>query len=178
LQLHFLFYRQCSMSKNVVSPNKYGSFTAWYGSHYSSIYLGYVLKAKNPGRNFLQWYYATIFIYVISFWYYYNFFGRVFILKGGICRYKWENVWVRTLRKMAQFVTTDLQSLLDNPTYNCRMVTQTSLPPPSVATYPHTSSVLQRIWVFTDLSDTIFLTFESYVISLCQLDLLCQTLRH
>ena len=32
------------------------------------VYLvDYFLKAKNPGRNFLQWYYATIFIYVIFF---------------------------------------------------------------------------------------------------------------
>ena len=76
------------------------------------VYLvDHFLKAKNP------WYYATIFIYVIFFQYYYNFFWHIFILKGGICRYKWENVWVLALRKMAQFVTTDLQSLLDNPTY-------------------------------------------------------------
>ena len=90
--MHFLFYRQCSMSKNVVSPNQYGSFMIWFTLF---VYLvDYFLKAKNPGRNFLQWYYATIFIYVIFFKYYYNFLGRVFILKGGICRYKWENVWV------------------------------------------------------------------------------------
>ena len=63
LQLHFLFYRQCSMSKNVVSPNQYGSFMIWFTLF---VYLvDYFLKAKNPGRNFLQWYYATIFIYVI-----------------------------------------------------------------------------------------------------------------
>lgn len=80
------------MSKNVVSPNQYGSFMIWFTLF---VYLvDYFLKAKNPGRNFLQWYYATIFIYVIFFKYYYNFLGRVFILKGGICRYKWENVWV------------------------------------------------------------------------------------
>ena len=29
--------------------------------------VDYFLKAKNLGRNFLQWYYATIFIYVIFF---------------------------------------------------------------------------------------------------------------
>lgn len=53
------------MSKNVVSPNQYGSFMIWFTLF---VYLvDYFLKAKNPGRNFLQWYYATIFIYVIFF---------------------------------------------------------------------------------------------------------------
>lgn len=38
------------MSKNVVSPNQYGSFMIWFTLF---VYLvDYFLKAKNPGRNF------------------------------------------------------------------------------------------------------------------------------
>lgn len=52
LQLQFLFYRQCSMSKNVVSPNQYGSFMIWFTLF---VYLvDYFFKTKNPGRNFFK----------------------------------------------------------------------------------------------------------------------------